>query len=47
MPMKHVLDTSTKTLALTFPGDIVSTNATTLREDVFKILESETIVRSE
>lgn len=44
--MKHVLDTSTKTLTLTFPGDIVSTNATALREEVFQILESETINRA-
>lgn len=45
--MKHVFDASNKTLSLTFPGDIVSTNAAALREDVFKILESETITRSE
>jgi anti-anti-sigma factor len=45
--MKHVFDAPTKTLSLTFPGDIVSTNATALREDIFKILESETVAQAE
>ena len=45
--MKHLLDTSKKTLSLIFPGDIVSTNAGTLREQIFGILESETISRAD
>lgn len=45
--MKHVLDNSTRTLALTFPGDIVSTNADALRNETFRILESETIDRAQ
>lgn len=45
--MKHLLDSSNKTLSLTFPGDIVSTNANTLREQIFGVLESETIQRSD
>ena len=45
--MKHLLDTSKKTLSLIFPGDIVSTNAGTLREQIFGILESEIIHRAD
>lgn len=45
--MKHLLDTSNKTLLLTFPGDIVSTNAGALREQIFGILESDIIQRAD
>lgn len=45
--MKHLLDISNKKLLLTFPGDIVSTNAGALREQVFGILESETVQRTD
>lgn len=45
--MKHLLDSSSKTLFLTFPGDIVSTNATVLREAIFGILESELVAQSD
>lgn len=45
--MKHILDSSTKTLTLTFPGDVVSTNADVLRKQTFDILESETVTVSD
>ncbi len=45
--MKHTLEISNRTLTLVVPGDIVSTNAATLRQEAFGILESETITRAD
>lgn len=44
--MKHTLDSHTKTLTLVVPGDIISTNAAALRNEIFGILESEIISRA-
>lgn len=44
--MKHTLENQTKTLTLTFPGDISSTNAEALRKETFSVLESETISKA-
>lgn len=45
--MKHTLDVKSRSLTLVFPGDIVSTNAPSLRQEVFEILESEVVTRSD
>jgi len=38
--MKHLLDIREKTLSVTVPGDVLSTNADALREDLFGLLDS-------
>lgn len=45
--MKHILETSKHSLTFVFPGDIVSTNAAVLRQQIFAILESETVARAD
>lgn len=45
--MKHNLEISNRALTLVIPGDIVSTNAATLRQEAFAILESEVISRAD
>ena len=39
--MNHNLDHSNKILTLTFAGDVLSTNVSVLRQEVFHFLESE------
>jgi anti-anti-sigma factor len=41
--MKHDLNSSSKTLTLEFPGDLISSNANGLRQDIFALLESDAI----
>ena len=38
--MNHQLDTRTKTLNVSITGDILSTNAKALREELFQLLET-------
>jgi anti-anti-sigma factor len=38
--MQHQLDTDQHTLTLNFSGDVLSTNATPLRNEIFGVLES-------
>jgi anti-anti-sigma factor len=38
--MNYQLDSNTKILTITFPGDILSTTANVLREEVFHLLDS-------
>jgi anti-anti-sigma factor len=45
--MKHILETSNRSLTLVFEGDVVSTNAGVLRQEAFAILESEVISRAD
>lgn len=37
--MKHNLDTTAGTLTVAFPGDVLSTNADSLRQETFGLLE--------
>lgn len=39
--MKHNLDTNTNTLSLTFPGDVLSTNVDSLKQEAFALLEGD------
>ncbi len=41
--MKHTIDSNSKTLTLQFPGDVLSTNAEVLRQEVVGALESPTL----
>ena len=45
--MKHTLDLQSKTLTLVVPGDVISTNADSIRKEAFGILESEVIARAD
>ena len=45
--MNHQLDPREKLLTLTIPGDILSTNADGLREEIFGVLESPAIKNAE
>lgn len=41
--MKHTCDLSSRTLTLSFPGDVLSTNADATSQEVTRILESEAV----
>lgn len=41
--MNHLLDVREKTLRIEVPGDVLSTNADTLREEIFGLLDSTTV----
>lgn len=45
--MNHNLDLSNKILTLTFAGDVLSTNVSTLRQEVFQYLESDEANRAD
>ena len=44
--MKHILNPQAQTLTLVFTGDVLSTNASNLRQEIFTLLESDEVKRT-